>query len=536
MQVLTQDLAAAPESAVLMNATRAGLLAKDIFAALHNTTTTANTTATTRSGATSSATATNKTAASASAVVLHARKLLDALLDSYPSSVVSAAGAGGKEGMEAHLRPLLLAETSSQTLSTLTNLVIHGCTGKMGQPSAEKTMQAAYQQKMTPSLISHGHRRKFVRNLSEWDFLSRIVECINDDFAAVGEDLCETILTVVECLGNPERDPTTQGGGKLVTESVGEEMVLAPLGKTEWWDPLFAKLQNSNATTKVTVTRAMMGIFTLATGSSTRIRRIDAPMTDATENFYDGVIKQVKPVNEAHEHKNKLLEWGLTAKIHQALIAHIRQICHIITMKDGDEEGTTTYWNRGDDKENIPGVPHPGRCRIVPFSTWRLHMIALLAEIVTYNGDELQTGHAASESFRHAAMTAIMHRPLPATLLPEGPSTTIIDDSSINPWPSLCDWVFDYPENNLYHFQFIRLFRAVVIEHHEPTLRLVLQKTKFVSRGVRTCKVGGPIRGVLLECLNMLRLRSQSLPPSAFLRQFLYSHDGWKAFQEPLIE
>jgi hypothetical protein len=499
MQVLTQDLGAAPDSSVLMNATRAGLLAKDIFAALHNTTTTTT----------------------ATAYVLHARKLLDALLDSYPSSVISAAGSGGKEGMEAHLRPLLLAETSSQTLSTLTNLVIHGCTGRTGQPSAEKTLQAAhYQQQVLrgkPSLISHGHRRKFVRNLSEWDFLSRIVECINDDYASVGEDLCETVLTFVECLGSPERnDPTMTGGAKqLVTESVGEEMVLAPLGRTEWWDPLFDKLQTSNATTKVTVTRAMMGIFTLATGTSTRIRRIDAPMTDATENYHEGSGgKEVKPVNETHEHKNKLLEWGLTAKIHQALIAHIRQICHIITMKDGDEEGTTTYWNRGDDKENIPGVPHPGRCRIVPFSSWRLHMIALLAEIVTYNGDELKPDPAALESFRHAVMTRIMDLPLPATLLP---STISIDDnsisSSVNPWPSLCDWVFDYPENNLYHYQFIRLFRAMVIEHHEPTLRLVLQKAKFVSRGVRACTMGGPIRGVLLECLNMLRLRSQSCLP-----------------------
>ena len=108
------------------------------------------------------------------------------------------------------------------------------------------------------------------------------------------------------------------------------------------------------------------------------------------------------------------------------------------------------------------------------------------------------------------------------------------DTSVFNPWPTLCDWVFQYPENNLYHVQFLRMFQAISLEHHEATLRLVLQKAKFVSRAVRTCKAGGPLRGILLTCLNCLRLRSQSLPPRAFLRQFLESHDAWKDFQGAL--
>jgi len=515
MQVLTGDLAKSPDSAVLMNATRAGLLAKDIFAALNK-----------------------------GAYLLHARKLLDSLLGTYPSSVVSAACAGGKEGMESHLRPLLLAETSSQTLPTLTNLVVVGCTGKMGQPSAEQTQQAAYNILNTPSTISNGHRRKFVRTLSDWDVLSRIFECINDNFAMVGEELCESILTIVECLGTPESDAqsaTNKNGVKQSTESVGEDMVLAALGKDEWWDPVFAQLNHSNETTKVAATRAMMGIITLATGSSSRIRKVDAPMTDATENF-DG-SKQNDTGKEIHEHKNKLLEWGLTAKIHRSLIGHIPQLCRILLWKEGADQGATTYWNRGDDQgkngsndqKNGLGIPHPGRCRIVPFSTWRLHLVTLLAEIVTYNDDTPKVNATRDpESLRHTAMSAVMKLPLSASLLPEGEEPK--NDDVCNPWPSLCDWVFDYPENNLFHFQFIRLFRAIVLEHHEPTLRLVLQKAKFVSRSVRACKEGGPLRGVLIQCLNLLRLRSQSLPASAFLRQFLFSHDGWKAYQDSLLQ
>lgn len=80
------------------------------------------------------------------------------------------------------------------------------------------------------------------------------------------------------------------------------------------------------------------------------------------------------------------------------------------------------------------------------------------------------------------------------------------------------------------------MFQAICLEHHEETLRLVLQKAKFVSRAIRSCKAGGSLQGILLICLNTLRLRSQSLPPSAFLRQFLESHDAWKGFQDELTK
>jgi hypothetical protein len=88
----------------------------------------------------------------------------------------------------------------------------------------------------------------------------------------IGEDICETILTIVECLGYPEYPPPhLQQQKKLPTdgkaESVGEDQLLAPLGKPEWWDPLVATLDGeSSDAVKVAATRIMMGIFTLATG------------------------------------------------------------------------------------------------------------------------------------------------------------------------------------------------------------------------------------------------------------------------------
>lgn len=515
-----------------MNATKAGLLAKDIFGAVGD------------------------------ANIMHVKTLLEALLDAFPSSVVSAACAGGKEGIEAHFGPLLAPEASPQTLPTVTHIVLYGCLGKRGRASAEMTVlhhQQAMQQRVA---ISAGHRRKFVRTLSEWSFLSRLIECIKqeDENPSIGEDVCETILTIVECLGYPEKIPPQlqqQLGTTVVApqpapaEPVGEDHLLAPLGEQQWWDPLVAMLDGETSDrTKVAATRIMMGIFTLATGRSSRIRRTNAPMTDASEsNLNDGSSHEDEIDEEASKnlpHENKLLDWGLTSKIHQALLEHLPQLIHALlrNLEGDDKLAATQYFEPGaaPDTDDVVGVPHPGRCRIIPFTSWRLHVVTLLAEILTYNGTETEKDEEQpeddeeeAEALRLSAMNAVMELPVPPPFETGEPPTS---DQAVNPWPILCDWMFDYPENCMYHNQFIRLFKSICMEHHEPSLRLVLQKTKFVSRAVKVCKSEEPttLRGVLLVCLNTLRLRSQSLPPSAFLRQFLGSHDGWKGFTEQLIQ
>jgi len=103
-----------------------------------------------------------------------------------------------------------------------------------------------------------------------------------------------------------------------------------------------------------------------------------------------------------------------------------------------------------------------------------------------------------------------------------------------NPWPTFCDWVFLYPENCLYHVQFLRLFRSICLDHHESTLKLVLQTCKFVTRSIRAMESTPSLRGLLLSCLNILRLRCQSLGPHEYLHHFLDSHDVWKGFQTTL--
>jgi hypothetical protein len=79
------------------------------------------------------------------------------------------------------------------------------------------------------------------------------------------------------------------------------------------------------------------------------------------------------------------------------------------------------------------------------------------------------------------------------------------------------------------------MLQAVVLEHHEPTLRIIFQKSKFLSRALRSLTTSNALKGLIIRTLNLLRLRSQSLPPNAFLTQYLGSHDLWKEDVEQLL-
>lgn len=81
------------------------------------------------------------------------------------------------------------------------------------------------------------------------------------------------------------------------------------------------------------------------------------------------------------------------------------------------------------------------------------------------------------------------------------------------------------------------MLQAVVLEHHEATLRVIFQKSKFLSRALGLLKnnSNNALNGLIIRVLNLLRLRSQSLAPNAFLAQYLSSHDLWKEDVEQLL-
>ena len=146
MMMLKQDLCSPGIRPVLIkNPDQAGLLAKDLFLGLS---------------------ASNRKRYS----ILHIRELLDTLLEAYPEKVMAAASAGGKQGIQEHLGPLL---STDQTLPVLTHLVCYGCTGRKGIASAEKSAQHTanlYAQTMRNGLkIGFGQRKKFVRACMDFE-------------------------------------------------------------------------------------------------------------------------------------------------------------------------------------------------------------------------------------------------------------------------------------------------------------------------------------------------------------------------------
>ncbi len=59
-------------------------------------------------------------------------------MEAFPEKVLTATVAGGKQGVQDHLEPLLMAEL---THSILTHLVCFGCTSHKGIASAKKSAQ-----------------------------------------------------------------------------------------------------------------------------------------------------------------------------------------------------------------------------------------------------------------------------------------------------------------------------------------------------------------------------------------------------------
>lgn len=106
-----------------------------------------------------------------------------------------------------------------------------------------------------------------------------------------------------------------------------------------------------------------------------------------------------------------------------------------------------------------------------------------------------------------------------------------------NPWPALCSYVWAYPNNDFYGIIFFEMLRSIVLKHHEPTLRVILQKSKFLTKAIKSAtNPKETCSSVVLDCLNLLRLRTLSLAPKAFLPQYLNSHDGWKEHFEQLTQ
>lgn len=533
MNVLKQDLSGSLGRAVLIKGpTQAGLLVKDLLLGLTTVSSEANQRYT----------------------VFHIRELLDALVEAYPEKAMAAAAAGGKQGAQDHLGPLL---QSDQTLSVLTHLVCIGATGRKGIASAEKSAQhtAMYHHMHNDprNKISLGQRRKFVKAMSDFSLIDQLAYALTSK--AAGEELCECILTIVEVIGYPPEEPQIPGyqqqdpKDKGKEEMVGEDVLLAPLANPEWWKRLFEIIEKNDCTfeQREAICRACNHVFALATGNSSRICKSHAPATDATEQTSEKLVEE-----KEEKVVNRFVEWGLTENIHAALRNQLPLLIKILNLPtENILSHQATQWTLPGEKNNGPeqadrlSIPHPGRYRTQPLGSWRVQLLSLLKEILTYRGKSNTDDKGNTKPHPCVfAMDAIMELPVPPELLKskkkkdaESSEQSVPEPEVFvyNPWPALCSLVWAYPNNDFYHIIFFQMLQAVVIEHHEASLRLILQSSKFLSRAVGSIN-DEKLRGFLLNCLNLMHLRSKSLPPSAFLHQYLGSHDGWKENVDTLLE
>ena len=656
----------------VLNPTRAGLLAKQIFAAYrslltyHQSTNTnananANANANTSTSTSTSTSNTSKKSKTNNAKnttitkpqmhVPHLNKLLQEMLQAFPTQVIGASCAGGEKGVEKALSPMLhlhpYLPLSHSPLPTIQTIIALGTTGRKHE---ELSLQQQQQMAMMGQMVdvnkvhvSNGHRRKFVHGLCQWGGWLRFMDLLTlnvgkDTTSAVNgkdndncetgvgvEEVMEVVLESVEFIAFPSKENALSMANvnanankkKKEEESVGEEALLGKLASGEMIRLLFDLLdlhsgrdgqnssigvstngngngkgnnatkgggqpqsqsqtqtqQNANQNNADAVAGALLGLFELATGKSRRQNETPDSTTMAQTDD-DGVECKAAEGHDRDQSSfkpksgiddNKMVKAGITDKMHSAICKEMTSLVAIMDVYMSHQRKLEQQ-QQHKEQANLSmsmAVRHPGRYIVEnPFTCNRLQLLTLFTDLVSYESHCHYAGAAAGtnasskiqmnreETYKCAkqALDVIMELPLPPAASAEdgnasnagsvSASVSASDSVEIyNPWSGICDLLFLFPENNMLQVQFYRLIHALCMTNHEPTLKLLVQKCKFLSRAIKSCsaKVAPcSTRGVLLRCLNALRLHSQSISPHSFLRHYLESHDGWKGFQEEL--
>jgi hypothetical protein len=99
-------------------------------------------------------------------------------------------------------------------------------------------------------------------------------------------------------------------------------------------------------------------------------------------------------------------------------------------------------------------------------------------------------------------------------------------------WECMINWFFVYRFNNLYLVRFSTLMSTVILENHTPSMKAILAKNKFLSRAIKHFDEIEQTdnRGCMIQLLNMIRLKSDALEPTSFLKQYLSCHNEWRMF------
>ena len=392
-------------------------------------------------------------------------------------------------------------------------------------------MQQIQKQQNQP-VIKVGLRRKFVRGLTEWKLIDQIVNFIvaedngnNIELSSIRidrESACDGLITIVKTIGIPPTSPKPNENTKSSTNSgesdkslYGEDSIIMTIGKKE----IIKKLLDCAATESygVASSRALLNTFELATASKRRKKQSTDPTAGPAIQPNDGKATVAAKMNN----KNRLISWGVGLSMYHSICENIS------TLINGITASFTDFYHHCCDAEKITE-----KSKII-FSSRRLNLITILAEMLEY-------GIQLNESDSVALLDGLNAMIIELKLSPEQQKIPV-DTSNI--WAYLFNLLFLFPENDLYHIQFYRIFLAALKLNYEPSLRMLIQKSKFVTKAIGICKkkendsieTSRTLYGALLKCLNAMKLNCQCLHSKAFLRHYLDSHDVWKGFEEELI-
>jgi len=173
-------------------------------------------------------------------------------------------------------------------------------------------------------------------------------------------------------------------------------------------------------------------------------------------------------------------------KLHDYSKVHVPQLCNVLVSVDGK-------------RANENSIEYSTYTIKRPFGTYRLNLCEVLADSVVY--------------------------------APE-----VLDKFPSGVWRVLTSWFLEYRFNNLYHFQFWKIYQTAVRENHLESLKSMFNKYKFLTKMIEQYKspeLSGT-RGFIIVMCNTLRFASELQPPTGFLRHYMTSHDGWKAFVSTL--
>ena len=157
-------------------------------------------------------------------------------------------------------------------------------------------------------------------------------------------------------------------------------------------------------------------------------------------------------------------------------------------------------------------IKHTGYVTDSPFTLVRLNLVLVLHKMLS---------------------SGVEQEALPVALMAEVPAVL---------WRLLGTWFCTYPHSSMYHHIFVELFALVLGSGCDIAVKGIIKRAKkkkkksdvgFLSRIMRHYDDGdinSSVRGHILQCLNIVRLRDQVSLPTSYLSVYLRDLQEWGEF------